>query len=366
MEDLQSYVLATEIYGNSLLQWSVAILCALTLYVGLLWVRGALVGRLTRSGSHQTHLVKQLVGTIARTTRQFFLIALALAVIEYIAVLPPRAAATVSAIVTIATMLQVGLWCTGLLGLWITRYLVHKEAQDPESASAGQIIRLLCLVAIWSAILLLTLSNFGVDITGLVAGLGIGGVAIAFALQSILRDLFASLAIVLDKPFVVGDFIIFGENLGSVERIGLKTTRVRSLWGEQITVSNDDLLNSRVRNYKRMAERRISFNVTVTYETPVDKLERIPEFIRDIIESVERTRFDRCHVAAFEQHGPRIETVFYVLSPDYNIYMDIQQRINLNIARRFEEEGIAFAYPTQRLLFPGEAQIGRPPRRATG
>jgi small-conductance mechanosensitive channel len=247
-------------------------------------------------------------------------------------------------------MLQIGIWGTALLGLWITRSLVQRAADDPESASAAQLIKLFCLIAIWSAVLLLTLSNFGIDITGLVAGLGIGGIAVAFALQSILKDLFASLAIVLDKPFVVGDFIIFGDQLGSVERIGLKTTRVRSLWGEQITVSNDDLLNARVRNYKRMAERRVSFNVRVVYETPLEALEELPRFIRATIDAIDLARFDRSHVAAFEDDGYRIETVYYVLSPDYNVYMDIQQRINLAIVRHFNEKGIAFAYPARRLL----------------
>jgi small-conductance mechanosensitive channel len=351
------YTLNAQIYGNGLIHWGAAVIGGCGVYVVLSMVRRRLVRHFAQRNAAKSRVIAEILRALARSTQTFFILALALGAFEYAVLLPPRIGAIISAIVRIAVMLQLGLWGTALLGLWIAHYLIQRAEEDPDSASAAQIIKIICLVAIWSAILLLTLSNFGIDITGLVAGLGIGGIAVAFALQSILKDLFASLAIVLDKPFVVGDFIIFGEQLGSVERIGLKTTRVRSLWGEQITVSNDDLLNSRVRNYKRMSERRVSFNVAVTYETPVEKLETIPRRIRETIEAIDGTRFDRSHVAAFEDYGPRIETVYYVLSPDYNVYMDIQQHINLTIARHFAEAEIAFAYPTRRLLGEGRRNL---------
>ncbi|MGE0118544.1 MAG: mechanosensitive ion channel family protein [Dongiaceae bacterium] len=353
MEDLLQETLTAEVYGNGVLLWGVAIAGAAGIYIGLLALRRVLIGRFARYSAAEANTLSHIIGTVAHATQHFLIAALALGPIAYALILPPQIEGILSAIITIAVMLQIGLWSTALLGLWITQSFLRRAAHDPEGASAAQLIRLFCLIGIWSAILLLTLSNFGIDITGLVAGLGIGGIAVAFALQSILKDLFASLAIILDKPFVVGDFIIFGEQLGSVERIGLKTTRVRSLWGEQISVSNDDLLSSRVRNYKRMSERRVSFDVRVVYETPMEKLEGIPHRIREIIESLEGTRFDRSHVAAFEDYGHRIETVYYVLSPDYNAYMDIQQRINLGIVRHFTETGIAFAYPVRRLLPDG-------------
>ncbi len=175
--------------------------------------------------------------------------------------------------------------------------------------------------------LLLALDNLGVDVTALVAGLGVGGIAVALAVQSILGDLFASLSIVLDKPFVIGDFIIVGDLLGTVENVGIKTTRVRSLSGEQLIFSNADLLNSRIRNYGRMYERRVVFTVGVTYDTPRHKLE---DFSLDF------------------------ETVYYVQDPAYNLYMDIQQAINLELYQRFADEGIEFAYPTQTLFLAKE------------
>ncbi len=199
-------------------------------------------------------------------------------------------------------------------------------------------------------VLLLSLQNVGVDVTALVAGLGVGGIAVALALQNILGDLFASLAIVLDKPFVLGDFInVGGEFLGSIEAIGLKTTRIRSLSGEQLVFSNSDLLGSRIRNYGRMAERRIAFTVGVTYETPKDRLAEIPGIIREAVEAQDKVRFDRSHFQKFGDFSLDFETVYYVLSPDYSTYMDIQQAINLRLFGEFGDRGIEFAYPTQTL-----------------
>jgi small-conductance mechanosensitive channel len=182
-----------------------------------------------------------------------------------------------------------------------------------------------------------------------VAGLGIGGIAVALAIQNILGDLFASLSIALDKPFVIGDFIIVDQLLGTVEHIGLKTTRIRSLSGEQIVFSNADLLNSRIRNYKRMYERRVVFSIGVTYQTPYEKLASIGTTLKEIIESQPDVRFDRAHFREYADSSLNYEVVYYVKSPDYNRYMDIQQAINLEIYRRFQDGGIEFAYPTRTL-----------------
>jgi small-conductance mechanosensitive channel len=184
-----------------------------------------------------------------------------------------------------------------------------------------------------------------------VAGLGVGGIAVALAAQNILGDLFASLSIVLDRPFVLGDFLIVDDLMGSVEEIGLKTTRVRSLSGEQLVFSNTDLLNSRIRNYGRMFERRVVFQLGVTYQTPREQLQAIPGMVRDAVEAHgDRVRFDRAHFAKYGDFALSFEIVYYVLGPDYNEYMDIQQAINLDIHQRFEDAGIAFAYPTQTLF----------------
>jgi small-conductance mechanosensitive channel len=186
----------------------------------------------------------------------------------------------------------------------------------------------------------------------------VGGIAVALAVQNVLGDLFASFSIVLDKPFVIGDFIIVGDHLGTVEHVGLKTTRIRSLSGEQLVFSNTDLLGSRIRNFKRMYERRVVFSLGVVYQTPARLLEKIPPMLRQIVESREQVRFDRAHFRDFGPHSLNFEIVYWVLSPDYALYMDIQQEINLEIYRRFEQEGIDFAYPTQTLYLRQEDRDG--------
>jgi small-conductance mechanosensitive channel len=204
-------------------------------------------------------------------------------------------------------------------------------------------------------VLLLTLDNLGVDITALVAGLGIGGIAVALALQNVLGDLLASLSIALDQPFVIGDFLIVGEHLGTVEYIGIKSTRLRSLTGEQIVMSNADLLSSRLRNYGRMYERRVVFTLGVTYETPRDKLREIAPLLRGIVEAQEGVRFDRAHFAKYGPYSLDFEVVYHVLSADFGRYMDAQQAINFRIHEAFEALGVQFAYPTQTLWFAGGA-----------
>jgi small-conductance mechanosensitive channel len=221
---------------------------------------------------------------------------------------------------------------------------------DRAALGSISIIGVIINAVIWALVTLLTLDNLGIDITALVAGLGIGGIAVALAVQNIFGDLFASLSITLDQPFVVGDFLIVGEILGTVESIGIKSTRLRSLDGEQIVMPNSDLLSSRVRNYGRMLERRVAFATTVTYETPIDLLERIPRLIREIVEGQADTRFDRSHFKAHGAASLDFETVYYVRSPDYNRYMDIQQAINLRLHREFAELAIEFAYPTQKVF----------------
>jgi len=210
-------------------------------------------------------------------------------------------------------------------------------------------------------LILIGLDNLGINITTLIAGLGISGIAVALAIQNILGDLFASFSIVLDKPFVIGDFIIIDEYMGAVEHIGLKTTRIRSLSGEQLIFSNADLLKSRIRNYKRMFERRVVFSLGVVYQTPYEKMSKIPEIIRQAVEKNDHVRFDRAHFNAFGDYALLFETVYWIQDPDYTTYMNIQQAINLDILKQFGEVGIEFAYPTQTtmLQLPERSDLAR-------
>ncbi|MFO7814233.1 MAG: mechanosensitive ion channel family protein [Halanaerobiales bacterium] len=206
---------------------------------------------------------------------------------------------------------------------------------------------LIIKVVTWLIALLFVLDNLNIEIGGLITGLGVGGIAIAFAAQAILADIFSYFTIFLDRPFDIGDFIIIGDYKGTVEHIGIKTTRVRSLSGEQLVFSNNDLTNSRINNYKRMQRRRINFDFGVTYDTALEKVEMIPKIVEEIITEIEKASFDRAHFASYGDYSLVYQVVYYVEDSDYKVYMDLQERINLKLKDRFKEEGIEFAYPTQ-------------------
>lgn len=225
------------------------------------------------------------------------------------------------------------------------------EDEQNERRYAFKVIMTVVKILIWTIALILVLDNMGVKISALVTGLGIGGIAIGFAAQAVLGDIFSYFTIFFDRPFQIGDFIIVDTHLGTIEHIGLKTTRLRSLSGEMLIFSNKDLTNSRVKNYKRMHERRVAFKIGVTYETPVEKLKMIPSMIQQIIENIENVRFDRAHFFSYGDFSLIYEIVYYVLGAEYNLYMDIQQDINFAIKEKFEEQNIDFAYPTSKVFF---------------
>ena len=229
-----------------------------------------------------------------------------------------------------------------VIDLWLNR-------ESPGSTASKSIVMVLRVV-VWGLALVFILDNLGFDVNSVIAGLGIGGIAVALAAQTILGDLFNYFVIFFDKPFREGDFIIIDDFLGVIEHIGIKSTRIRSLGGEQLVFSNSDLTSSRLRNYKRMERRRVPFAVGVTYQTKMSRMQGIPAIIKSIIESVTDTVFDRAHFKNFGDFSLNIEVVYYVIGGDYNKYMDIQQEINFKIMEAFEKEGIEFAYPTQTLF----------------
>lgn len=250
----------------------------------------------------------------------------------------------------LAFIAQLAHWSTGLVEFWIRRHHRRRFETDPASVTTLNVFRIGMVAAIWIVATLVAIDNLGYNVTALVAGLGIGGAAIALATQNILGDLFASLSIVIDKPFAVGDFIIVDQQMGTVEHVGLKSTRLRSISGEQLILGNGDLLKSRIRNFKRMAERRAVFRLGVVYQTPADKLERIPLLIRGAVEQQPNTRFDRCHLVQFGDSTIDFETVYWVLSAEYNDYADAHQAIALAVVRGFAAETIEFAYPTRTVF----------------
>jgi len=204
-------------------------------------------------------------------------------------------------------------------------------------------------VFLWAIVLLAMLSNLGVNITAFVASLGVGGIAVALAVQNILGDLFASLSIAVDKPFEVGDFIVVDSQSGTVEHVGLKTTRIRSLSGEQIVMANTSMLGTTIQNFKRLQERRIVFKIGLTYDCTAEQARQVPTILREIIQSIDNTRFDRAHFQGFGDSTLDFETVYIVLNPGYSAYMDIQQEINLRLMVALEKLGVDFAFPTQTI-----------------
>ncbi|MDK2972223.1 MAG: hypothetical protein PWP23_1978 [Candidatus Sumerlaeota bacterium] len=351
MTDFFAQLLSKEYFGVAMWTWSLFMAQVLLIYIVARIITAVAVKRLEKfAAKTETKFDDHLLHLLRRTTP---LGIVSLAVIIALFFLPDLTWQTKYNIWRVALgvfFIQVGWWATSYLDVWIRRMLGVFRVRDESARNAMGVLRFLALVTLWSLVALVILANLGVEIAPVIAGLGIGGIAIAFALQKILGDIFCSIAIVLDRPFEVGDFIIIGEELGSIERIGIKTTRIRSLGGEQIIVSNADLLDSRIRNYRRMQERRVVFPFGVLYQTPLEKLQKIPTIVKEIIEGIEKTRFDRAHFKRFADSALEFEVVYYVLDKDYNVYMDIQQEINLELFRRLKEEGVDFAYPTRTLF----------------
>ncbi len=348
------------LYGNELPVWLAAGGVALTVFLAMSGLSRFLHHRATAharagidaDGARADAAV--IAAQVLEGTRWPLLLVLALFLGSLVLTLPDQTGRPVDGAALLAFLLQALLWGNRFIAAWVERYHRRQLAEDAGTATTIATLGFVARLTLYTAVSLLALDNFGIQITALVAGLGIGGIAVALAAQSVLGDLFASLAITLDKPFVLGDFIIVGEDMGAVERIGLKTTHVRSLWGEQIIFSNQDLLNSRIRNYGRMQERRVVFAIDVVYQASYEQLEAIPGMFRAIVEAQERTRFDRAHFKEYGDSALRYEIVYYVLDSDYTVYMDIQQAINLDIFRRFGEAGIKFAYPTRTVYVQGE------------
>ena len=249
----------------------------------------------------------------------------------------------IAVLVVVVVRLALEIIDYGLKAYWLRRG--KNVALEHSLKGMLSVIKLI----VWALALIFFLDNLGFKISTVIAGLGIGGVAIALAAQAVLGDLFSYFSILFDRPFEIGDFIILDNYLGTIEYIGIKTTRIRSLGGEQLIFSNTDLTNSRVRNYKRMEKRRVLFKLGVTYQTSVDTLKKIPKLIEDIIKGIDDTAFDRAHFFSYGDFSLVFEIVYYIVGSDYNKYMDIQQKINFAVKEEFEKQGIEFAYPTQTL-----------------
>lgn len=359
-----------EMYGNSFGDWLTAIGLVVVGIGSLVLVKSVGLRRLERVAARTKSDLDDLLLDLLRSTRFFFFAFIALTAAAQVLELTPRAQRFTSLVAVIALLVQLALWGGRLIGYGVSRYALARGMTDGASRMTVGAVEFLARMVMWAIILMVALDNLGIQVTALITGLGIGGIAIALAVQNILGDLFAALAIVVDKPFVVGDTIAVDTLSGKVEDIGLKTTRLRAPDGEQLIIANADLLRSRIRNLNRMDERRVQFMIPVARDTSVAVLQGIPPMLREIVEAQDNVRFDRAHLRGLGAGSIDFEVVYVVLSADYTFFMDTQQRVLLEALRRLSAAGVELAFPTQRIVVERPAEIpgetdAQPSRRAS-
>lgn len=348
-------ILQIMLWGNSVSRYLLAVAVFIVGMVIMIILKKLFVKHLGKMAATTTNdfddFLIDLVGKIGRVT----IAAIALYVASLFLVLPEAARLVIKYLLVVVLTVRAVLSLEALVHYGVRKaYQRRMSTLDPAAEAMIKSITGILRWVIWSIGLVFVLSNLGINISALVAGIGIGGIAVALAAQAVLADAFSAFSIFLDKPFEIGDFIIIDDYLGTVEHIGIKTTRIRSLSGEQLIFPNSNLTSSRVKNYKRMETRRIAFKIGVVYQTPVAKAKKIPEIIREIFARTNGVKLDRVHFLSFGDFSLIYEIVFYVLSADYNFYMDKQQEINFALMEAFEKEDVAFAYPTQTLFIEKE------------
>lgn len=333
--------------GNTFGEYAIACIVLILGLVVLKYVQWFVLHILKKGAAHTKTDIDDTLVDIVASIRPPFYSFLAL----YVAVRTLMLSDIVARVFAVVLIAWIAYQVVLALQILIDYIIKKKFVSESDAGAQGAVSFMSGLFkgALWGIALIMVLGNLGVDVTSLIAGLGIGGIAIAFALQNILSDLFSSFVIHFDKPFVIGDFIIVGEHMGTVEKIGIKTTRIRALQGEEIVISNQELTSTRVQNFKKMEERRIVFHLGVTYDTDTKVMKEIPDMVKTAIDPIEGARFDRCHFQTFADSALVFETVYYVTSGDYTQYMDIQQNINMAILKDFTDKGIDFAFPTQTI-----------------
>jgi small-conductance mechanosensitive channel len=348
-----------EFLGNDFREWAIALATFLVTLTVLPIVKRFISARRARWAERETqtqrvgapaHHAIGLTALLVERTSWLFLWAVAVYLGSRDLTFIPRVERFLTIGIVLLFWMQVGLWAMAAVRYAIDLRRKSSAGLDELLTSSIDVILFVAGLVIWAMVLLLALDNLGVEIKPLLAGLGIGGIAVALAVQTVLSDLLASLSIALDKPFGIGDFLTVGESQGTVEHIGVKSTRLRSLTGEQLIMGNTDILKSRVRNYGRMRERRAVFQFGVSYDTDPQALAAIPAEVRKIVESTPDTRFDRCHFLTYGESTLQFETVFFALKPDFNTYADAQQKINLAIFDRLREMKVSLNPPLRNVV----------------
>ncbi|MBV9344373.1 MAG: mechanosensitive ion channel family protein [Gammaproteobacteria bacterium] len=341
----------TVILDNDVATWSLALLVFLVTFTILPLLRRALLARRKWLGGRapgRTHVALDLTLALVERTSAVFLWGVAVWLASRELTFPPRVERWLTIVLVLLFWMQAAIWAMTAVRYALGQRRLRSSAPDTLLQSSMSVLIFSAGLLIWGIAVLLALDNLGVQIRPLLAGLGIGGIAIALAVQSVLSDLLASLSIALDKPFGLGDFLTVDDLQGTVEHIGVKSTRLRSVNGEQIIVANGDILKARVRNFGRLRERRALLKLDVHYETEVAALAAVPAVVREIVEGTPHTRFDRCHLLSAGGPALSFELVYYCTSADYKVYADALQSINLRILERFRAMDVNFlaAMPT--------------------
>ena len=341
-------LLQTQFLSNSVESWITASVTAVVVFVVFLGLRWVLVSRLGVLAAKTSNQVDDMVVEMMAQTRTKALFALAV-IAGFGSLQIAHVSPYFGHIAKLVFLWQVAVWGSAGIAFWVKHHLRARTSMTERGGVAMiNAIGIAAKVVLWILVIITAFhSILSIDVTPWITGLGVSGIAVALAVQNILGDLLAALAIVFDKPFDVGDTIGVDSITGTVEHIGLKTTRIRSITGEQVIIGNGDMLKSRLRNFRRMYQRRALFNLDVTFDTPPATLAKLPKIIEQIVNAQPGVKFDRSHVASFGESAIRIETVYYVLDPDYKKYMDVQQSVNLAVFERFGLEGVKFAFPSR-------------------
>lgn len=363
-QEVVNFFITYEFLGISLANWAFAVVLATISFVFARTLIGVFLRKLRKISASPNAPISRIAVVVLSGTSNTLLLLASILIGVGVLDLPERWLVRVSSLWFVVAALQVGLWANRASALALAQYFKRHSASETFQGSALATLSLWgAKVFLWVVVVLAMLSNVGVNITAFVASLGVGGIAIALAMQNILGDVFASLSIAVDKPFEVGDFIVVGSLSGTVEHVGLKTTRIRSLGGEQIVMANADMIGSTIQNYKRLLERRIVFEIALNYGCSAQQVREVPQRIEHIIRQQKKARFDRCHFRSFGESALEFEVVYIVLDPSYNVYMDIQQDINLEIMDAFNEIGVSFALPSRTVYVAsipgGEMHVGR-------
>ena len=360
MNELIAYLATLDrvLVRNPLSDWLVAIAVALGIVLFVFAVQRLVIRRLSNVLRPKASRMDAALINAVESTKLWLIVFVALYFGSQYLELGKKTELIFDRIVTAAVLLQVGLWLGALLDYWVATSRMRAEQHDVGTATSLSALNFIGKLLLWMMMLLFILDNLGINVTALVASLGIGGIAVALAVQNILGDLFASLSIVVDKPFVIGDAIVVDNFSGTVEHVGLKTTRLRSDTGEQLIFSNSDLLKARLRNYKRMHERRVLLTFDIEFATPTDIVETIPARIAEIISVQPQVRLDRVHLKALVGGAWQFELVYWMLDPAYKLYMDVRQQILLAIVRRFDADGIQLSFPSQVLRLEAASSLG--------